>query len=1334
MRTWFRRALLSVTTFCVTTALYGQTPNQSKELADHASLLKLNQTISGVADKGIILTPALRDQLAARRDLIRKVLRDEPANAPAYSLTPATQSALLKADPSLASFMEQDTTLTGELAATVADDFASGAVTTRYLLHTYTADIDLSFAKEIPALAGMLHHPVTIHGLGLPDILAASSVTLASPEALEKCAPTVAQAAAAAAQPASVPSTCSTTGNQGVAVIMVTFPGNSPAFPTGLDKAAYWNSALFGGNPSVNNFWNEVSYGKTTASGNTFGPFALSQSYGCTTTTQLQTAAIAAAAGTVDFSQYNRIVIAFPASTCSFGGLGDLGCVGATSTINHQYSVVWIPVMPTYSTSFPQMWGGTAHELGHNLGLNHASTLDFGTQSLGPLDFTANVTGTVTAPTAGDPTAAAPISGTSIEYGDYFAVMGYPWTNGGPYSAEHRENLLGWIPASDHVDVISAGNFTLAPAENSSGTRALRVLRDPGTAAWVWLEFHQPTGFYTPNNVAGVPGTLTSGALLHYEWSGGDSGHTYLLDMTPTASPNNFNDGTLAPGKSWSDPYSPLTISVGTQSSSALPVTISYDKSCATLALSPSVLPAAGGQATLTVTAPAGCSWTVSSNASWITFPGGVTGSGNGSVTFNASANTSTAQRNSYITAQRQSMPLIQAGSGITVTSLTPSTGTSAVGAEQTFALNYMDAAGISDITNGLFVFSGSPSCFAYVSFTGSTANLSLYDASTGTYSSTLSITSTGGSGTTSSPSCSLVGSGSKYTVSGNSATLSLDFKFTAAFTGVHSITSSFTGKTSSVASLPLGVWSVIAGGLSPQIAITPTSGTLGITQFTKTGTGFTPNSTVAQNITYPDGIVNKYTTTADASGNYSLANLVYSSQTGTYTETDVDTSGASSNTITWSVAATNTPAITFSVSDHTYGDAPFTVSATSNSTGAMTYSVVSGPASISGSTVTLTGAGTVVLQVNQAASGTYAAGSQNATFTVRPASQTITFPAPASPLTYGAAPVTLSATASSSLPVTFSIVSGPGSLSGSTLTITGAGTVVIAADQPGNASYSAAAQVTQSIVVNKASASANLQSSAAAIFVQNSITLTATVTSSAGTPAGTVTFADGGNTLGTGTLANGTAVLTTSSLAAGSHAITASYGGDTNHGTVTTAQLTETVVDLSLNTGNSLSLKLSPGGTGTLTFPVAPVSGTTLPAAVTLSVSGVPAGFTANVSPSSLTAGSASTNVTLTVQVPQSASLREDSGRPWKLSPVLLAILVLPVFRRRLRSVRRLGVLALAILSISVACTLAGCGGSNNIGGGGISPPPQARSYTVLVNASSGALTRSSTVAITVQ
>jgi len=85
--------------------------------------------------------------------------------------------------------------------------------------------------------------------------------------------------------------------------------------------------------------------------------------------------------------------------------------------------------------------------------------------------------------------------------------------------------------------------------------------------------------------------------------------------------------------------------------------------------------------------------------------------------------------------------------------------------------------------------------------------------------------------------------------------------------------------------------------------------------------------------------------------------------------------------------------------------------------------------------------------------------------------SQTISF-APAASKTYGDQATTLSATASSGLPVTFSLVSGPGSLSGTsnaTLAITGAGTVVLRASQAGSGSYAAAPDVQKSIVVGKA-------------------------------------------------------------------------------------------------------------------------------------------------------------------------------------------------------------------------------------------------------------------------
>ena len=82
-------------------------------------------------------------------------------------------------------------------------------------------------------------------------------------------------------------------------------------------------------------------------------------------------------------------------------------------------------------------------------------------------------------------------------------------------------------------------------------------------------------------------------------------------------------------------------------------------------------------------------------------------------------------------------------------------------------------------------------------------------------------------------------------------------------------------------------------------------------------------------------------------------------------------------------------------------------------------------------------------------------------------AAQTITFGA-LSNVIVGVAPFSISATASSGLPVTFtSTTTSVCSVSGSTITIVATGTCSIIGNQAGNATYSAASPVTQSFTVN---------------------------------------------------------------------------------------------------------------------------------------------------------------------------------------------------------------------------------------------------------------------------
>jgi hypothetical protein len=94
--------------------------------------------------------------------------------------------------------------------------------------------------------------------------------------------------------------------------------------------------------------------------------------------------------------------------------------------------------------------------------------------------------------------------------------------------------------------------------------------------------------------------------------------------------------------------------------------------------------------------------------------------------------------------------------------------------------------------------------------------------------------------------------------------------------------------------------------------------------------------------------------------------------------------------------------------------------------------------------------------------------------FTYGNSAQTITF-GPLANKTYGDAAFGLTASATSGLPVAFSVVSGPATVLGSTVTITGVGTVVISASQAGGGIYNAATSVNQSFTVAKADATVSV-------------------------------------------------------------------------------------------------------------------------------------------------------------------------------------------------------------------------------------------------------------------
>jgi sugar lactone lactonase YvrE len=252
--------------------------------------------------------------------------------------------------------------------------------------------------------------------------------------------------------------------------------------------------------------------------------------------------------------------------------------------------------------------------------------------------------------------------------------------------------------------------------------------------------------------------------------------------------------------------------------------------------------------------------------------------------------------------------------------------------------------------------------------------------------------------------------------------------------------------------------------------------------------------------------------------------------------------------------------------------------------------------------------------------------------------SQTITFPVIPTQ-TYGGSPTTLTATASSGLPVSYTVLSGPATVSGNILTLTGAGSVTVEADQAGNSQYSPAPPVSQTFTVNQATQTITFTQNAPASAPYNS-SFTVAATASSGLP---VTFTSGGACSQVGatfTITSGTGTCT----------VTASQSGDSNYlaaqpvNQSTTAQPAAPTVSL---TG------LPPTAPFQSTYSVVATSNSGVTATITAtgkcSISGTTVTITSGSGKCTVTAKWAATQNYLAATASQSATVvKATSGVTW--------------------------------------------------------------------------------------
>jgi hypothetical protein len=405
-------------------------------------------------------------------------------------------------------------TRSGTLQAVVTDNFQTDRSHTRYSLE--------SGVKETPLLpTALMAEPgdrVVVTG-EMRDGQLVGAVGGATGEAEAQTSPpdTGRGEAPLASQ------TLAEAAPRNVAVLLFRFPGD-PAVPWSPEET---RSKIFTASNSVNAFYNEESYGqisltgKLRPDGDVFGWFSLATTpVGCPYRTWDDEADQAASDAGIDLSGYQHIVYVFPSrSGCSWGGIADVG--GSSANIDGNAGA-----------------GTIAHELGHNLGLQHA--------------------GSWTCTSGG---ARVQISDTCAvsEYGDPFDTMGDVIAN--RHNSGWNLAKLGILAPGNVETVDASGTYSiwsaLHPTTEPTALRIPRTRSDSGAiTSWYYLEVRESGGIF--ENFADAS---TTGVSIRASREGFPA-ETLLLDANPATA--SFTDAPLGVGQTFDGgPVQIKTLSAG---------------------------------------------------------------------------------------------------------------------------------------------------------------------------------------------------------------------------------------------------------------------------------------------------------------------------------------------------------------------------------------------------------------------------------------------------------------------------------------------------------------------------------------------------------------------------------------------------------------------------------------------------------------------------------------------------------------------------------------------------------------------------------------------------
>jgi hypothetical protein len=401
---------------------------------------------------------------------------------------------------------EEPITVTGILNVLIEDDFANKRSRVLHFLkdaktkETYK----LRFSKKAP---GHLHSGATVKARGRAKN---RELYLALDESGEENIETLLPAQAVVA------------GEQNTIVLVVNFLNASVSCPVDEIQELMFTDPF---DSSIDDFYQETSLGNIRFGGDVVGPYTIdySSTEPCEYSAWATAAESSAQAEGVDISAYDRKVYVFPRdNSCGWAGL---------ATIGGNPSRAWI-----FRCDGEDVF---AHELGHNLGMHHAST-----------------------PTR--------------EYGDTSDIMGYSGYGLRQLNAPHQEQM-GWRAAEKIFAVTESGLYEIAPLEfNADQTIIPQMLKIAklDTSEYYYLSYRKPIGF--DNN---LPASYRDRLNIHAYKGDGSAGKTFFLDA-------------LADSESFVDTINGISITQESHTNELVTVQIQLEAACTPAAPLVSISPA----------------------------------------------------------------------------------------------------------------------------------------------------------------------------------------------------------------------------------------------------------------------------------------------------------------------------------------------------------------------------------------------------------------------------------------------------------------------------------------------------------------------------------------------------------------------------------------------------------------------------------------------------------------------------------------------------------------------------------------------------------------------